>query len=224
MSNTGTRFNGTLKKWDIDRGFGFLAAEQGGQDVFVHVSSFPRDGHQPIVGEPLTFEIDRDRDGRKRAVRVQRPGVARAMPKPHTRIDRHRRTARSNSRTSWSFRTGLIALLLIASLVGFVYNQFTGARERAARLSVAPPVESLVAPTTAVPESPRPPPVVSRPLTAQAPAQRASFQCDGRQHCSQMSSCAEATYFLKNCPGTQMDGDGDGVPCEQQLCNGSFGR
>jgi hypothetical protein len=33
-----------------------------------------------------------------------------------------------------------------------------------------------------------------------------------------MKSCAEATYFLRNCPGTQMDGNNDGVPCEQQWC------
>ena len=44
------------------------------------------------------------------------------------------------------------------------------------------------------------------------------FQCDGRTHCSQMTSCEEATFFLKNCPGTKMDGDNDGVPCEQQWC------
>ena len=42
------------------------------------------------------------------------------------------------------------------------------------------------------------------------------FQCDGRTHCSQMTSCEEATFFLKNCPGTKMDGNNDGVPCEQQ--------
>ncbi len=45
-----------------------------------------------------------------------------------------------------------------------------------------------------------------------------TFTCDGRTHCSQMTSCAEATYFLKNCPGVKMDGDNDGVPCEQQWC------
>ncbi|MDM0041452.1 excalibur calcium-binding domain-containing protein [Variovorax sp. J22G21] len=45
-----------------------------------------------------------------------------------------------------------------------------------------------------------------------------TFRCDGRTHCSQMTSCAEATYFLKNCPGTKMDGNNDGVPCEQQWC------
>jgi excalibur calcium-binding domain-containing protein len=44
------------------------------------------------------------------------------------------------------------------------------------------------------------------------------FKCDGRIYCSQMTSCAEATYFLRNCPGTKMDGDHDGVPCESQWC------
>ena len=45
-----------------------------------------------------------------------------------------------------------------------------------------------------------------------------SFKCDGRQYCSQMSSCAEAKYFLANCPGVKMDGDKDGIPCEEQWC------
>lgn len=44
------------------------------------------------------------------------------------------------------------------------------------------------------------------------------FACDGRQYCSQMSSCAEAKYFLANCPGVKMDGDKNGVPCEKQWC------
>jgi hypothetical protein len=33
-----------------------------------------------------------------------------------------------------------------------------------------------------------------------------------------MQSCEEAEWFLENCPGMRMDGDGDGVPCEQQFC------
>ena len=53
----------------------------------------------------------------------------------------------------------------------------------------------------------------SKPSTSTA-----SFSCDGRKYCSQMTSCAEATYFLKNCPGVKMDGNNDGVPCEQQWC------
>ena len=43
------------------------------------------------------------------------------------------------------------------------------------------------------------------------------FKCDGRTHCTQMLSYEEAVFFLRNCPGTKMDGNGDGQPCEQQF-------
>jgi len=47
---------------------------------------------------------------------------------------------------------------------------------------------------------------------------RSPYQCDGRTHCSEMTSCEEAEFFLANCPGVKMDGGGDGVPCEKQWC------
>lgn len=40
------------------------------------------------------------------------------------------------------------------------------------------------------------------------------YRCDGRQYCGQMNSRAEAEFFIHNCPDTKMDGDRDGVPCE----------
>ena len=67
----------------------------------------------------------------------------------------------------------------------------------------------------------------SKPVAAAAAPAAASVtvafaakaaRCDGRQNCSQMSSCAEATWFLNSCAGVKMDGDRDGVPCEQQWC------
>jgi len=71
----------------------------------------------------------------------------------------------------------------------------------------------------------RPPSIQRDAADASAPSSTASpaspakpFTCDGRIYCSQMTSCEEATFFLKNCPGTKMDGDNDGVPCEQQHC------
>ena len=51
------------------------------------------------------------------------------------------------------------------------------------------------------------------------PKQSASYKCDGKIYCSQMTSCAEAKFFLQNCPGVKMDGDNDGIPCEKQWCN-----
>lgn len=45
------------------------------------------------------------------------------------------------------------------------------------------------------------------------------YRCDGRVYCSQMTSCQEATYFLKHCPNVKVDGNHDGIPCEKQWCN-----
>jgi len=61
------------------------------------------------------------------------------------------------------------------------------------------------------------PALAPKPVTLPAPA-AAAYRCDGRTYCSQMRSCDEATWFLKNCPGTKMDGNNDGVPCEKQWC------
>lgn len=44
------------------------------------------------------------------------------------------------------------------------------------------------------------------------------YSCDGRTYCSQMTSCEEAEFFLRNCPNVKMDGNNDGVPCQSQWC------
>lgn len=210
MPTTSTRFAGTLKKWNVERGFGFVVAEPGDQELFVHVSAFPRDGRQPIVGEPLSFEMELGPDGRKRAVRVHRPDDVPATQSTRSRerstdAERHRHSKRTEAASPSSFGTRLIALLVLAALGWFAYGEY---RSHLAERSLAAGTPQGV---MAAPEIP----AVAPP----APA----FQCDGRQHCSQMSSCREAKLFLKNCPGMQMDGDGDGIPCEQQWCTGFFG-
>lgn len=44
------------------------------------------------------------------------------------------------------------------------------------------------------------------------------FSCDGRPTCKQISSCAEARFYLEECGLTKLDRDHDGIPCES-LCN-----
>jgi len=56
------------------------------------------------------------------------------------------------------------------------------------------------------------------PASARNSTVAGQYKCDGRTYCSQMTSCAEATYFLRNCPGVKMDGNNDGIPCEKQWC------
>jgi len=44
-----------------------------------------------------------------------------------------------------------------------------------------------------------------------------SASCGNKTHCSEMSSCEEAKYYLAQCGVKSLDGNGDGVPCES-LC------
>jgi cold shock CspA family protein len=46
------------------------------------------------------------------------------------------------------------------------------------------------------------------------------FQCTpAKSSCSAMTSCAEAFFHQERCGVSNMDGDGDGIPCERQWCN-----
>ena len=91
-------------------------------------------------------------------------------------------------------------------------EQLNGERKkRTASATPAPAAASQSAEEKATPAAaPAPPPL---------PGIKAVFRCDARKYCSQMTSCAEAKYFLANCPGVNMDGDRNGVPCERQWCN-----
>ncbi|MDD2885693.1 MAG: excalibur calcium-binding domain-containing protein [Dechloromonas sp.] len=92
----------------------------------------------------------------------------------------------------------LIALLIVGAIGWQAYGKYL--RQNVEQLA-EPPVQQRVA--------------VNQPPVAIAPG----YRCDGRTHCSQMTSCQEATWFLKNCPDTKMDGNNDGIPCEKQWCN-----
>ena len=198
------RYDGSLKKWNAERGFGFIVADDGGQDLFAHISAFPRDGQLPTPGERLSFEIEPDRDGKKRAVRVLRAGVKPAA-RAHSANSSFRLSRTGHSQRKTGIGSKLIVLAIVAALGWYGYSKYANyaiqiqsAHQRAFELA---------APAT------RAEPTL---LTS------AGFQCDGRKYCSQMTSCKEAKVFLKNCPGMEMDGNHDGVPCEQQWCTDSF--
>lgn len=177
------RIEGTLSKWNDDRGFGFITPAQGGSEIFAHISAFPRNTSRPLVGEWLTFEVETDGEGKKRAKHVQ-------YPRPLSTVSSRPRLRRSESHGNRGW-----LLLLVGLAVGGYQKFFTSEATYSS-----------------------PSPALSPLLTAEPPVPIPRFQCDGRTYCSQMSSCEEAKYFLRHCPGTQMDGDGDGIPCEQQWC------
>ncbi len=67
------RVNGTVKFFNTTKGFGFIAPEGGGKDVFVHASALERSGLPPLnEGDNVTFVIEDDPRGRgKQAADLQ---------------------------------------------------------------------------------------------------------------------------------------------------------
>lgn len=198
------RHEGILIKWNDERGFGFIRPLSSTEEVFVHVSSFDRKGARPQLNDALSFEIEAGPNGKKKAVRVMRTASGRA---PESRVAPPRvPAARPVRRGSWGLWL-VMPLLVLLGVLG--YRQFM----RQGMQQQQPfAVQSSPLPSAADLQQPE-------PLRAVSPALPATtFRCDGRQHCSQMTSCAEARYFLANCPDVKMDGDRDGIPCEEQLC------
>ena len=62
---------GTVKWFNTTKGYGFIAPEGGGKDVFVHISAVERSGLTGLAdNQKVTFELQAGRDGRESAVNI----------------------------------------------------------------------------------------------------------------------------------------------------------
>jgi endonuclease YncB( thermonuclease family) len=66
----------------------------------------------------------------------------------------------------------------------------------------------------ALPKSEQVPPWEWRHRRAKRQGLTSDFTCGSKTRCAEMSSCAEARFYLERCGATKLDGDRDGVPCE----------
>ena len=63
--------NGTVKWFNTTKGYGFIAPESGGKDVFVHISAVERSGLTGLADDQkVTFDLESGRDGRESAVNI----------------------------------------------------------------------------------------------------------------------------------------------------------
>lgn len=182
---------GKLKHWNEGKGFGFIYLNDKSKDVFIHISAFKKMSRRPVVGDIIVFQKDVDNNGKVRASNAQIQGV----PSASLRKKNIKKEANSNL---------LLKVLLggVLVIIGFGISKSYFKQDQQAVVSNI----SIVSNVTTSKKS-------------QKIINISKYRCQGLEHCSEMSSCAEAKFYLRNCPNTKMDGDNDGVPCESQWCN-----
>ena len=63
---------GTVKFFNADKGYGFIAPEGGGGDAFVHISAMERAGMSTLdKDQRVSYELETDRRGKTSAVNLQ---------------------------------------------------------------------------------------------------------------------------------------------------------
>ena len=178
---------GKLKRWNDDKGFGFIASADGRKDIFIHVSALKRMGRRPTVGDVIIYQVHTDNDGKTRAVNAKIEGVAEVKPRPVGKI------AKKQNKSNWFSKVLPVALVILLGSIAF--NRFVTHNE---------PYEKSAASISSY---------------AAKKEDNRIYSCAGKVYCSEMTSCDEAKFYQRNCPGTKMDGDGDNIPCESQWCS-----
>ncbi|MEL4430190.1 excalibur calcium-binding domain-containing protein [Shewanella mangrovisoli] len=190
---------GILVRWNDEKGFGFIQPEQQGKDVFIHITVLKHMARKPQVGDSILYRTEVQNDGKVKAIKASIEGVA-------VLANTSKSPRRNANPPSRSLSNTLLPLLLIFGIGIFGFKKYT-------EYEIAQAPNNTEIETTPLYE----------PQTQFQSAPQAQFRCEaGKTHCSQMSSCAEATFYINHCPNTQMDGDGDGIPCERQWCSKSL--
>jgi cold shock CspA family protein len=193
---------GKLVRWFDDKGFGFIKPENGKDDIFIHISALKSMSRKPIIGDVIYYQISFDANGKTCAVNAKIEGVSQALTlAPLEQVRKTPRSSPANERPYRNLATrsnkpkksfSMVPVLIAIGVAIFVYNKVS--KEK----SFIDQVKTLTAETLPIEQSEQ-------------------FQCQGKVWCSQMSSYEEAIFYLRNCPGTKIDGDGDGIPCERQF-------
>ena len=119
---------GSLKSWNDAKGFGFIQPEQGGEQLFVHISAL-RGERRPQPGEVVLYVAGRDAQGRLRAehmrhegLSLDRPAIRRkpnaANPVPTPRGKQRESRQKSGGIRQLSLKLAVLGLLCSLPAVG----------------------------------------------------------------------------------------------------------
>lgn len=187
--------HGTIVSWNDSRGYGFIKPDNENQSVFVHISAFGRLFKRPAPGDRVFFDTIIEQSGKQKA-KIARIIDDGSPGNDSIKSQSAKRGYQKPAEDYTQYHSGkknkviLILIGLIVCAMLLAVSKF--------RSGLVPLVVDKTTQTSETIEVPR-------------------FKCEGKVHCSQMSSYEEALFYQRNCPGTQMDGDHDGIPCEQQF-------
>ncbi|MGB2741282.1 MAG: excalibur calcium-binding domain-containing protein [Cognaticolwellia sp.] len=188
---------GQLKSWIDDKGFGFIQSSELKQDTFIHISTLKAMSRKPKIGDFIYFDVETQDNGKSKAVNCRIEGVAAKAIAKHKSGHKPRM-----HRNSSAPKNKFVLLFMILGIGAFSYQRLGLSPTRTPiqqKIDITTPSETLL----------------NRAFSDKNTDTESKFSCDGRQHCSQMTSRAEAVYFINHCPNTKMDGDRDGIPCER---------
>ena len=127
---------GRVKFFNTDRGYGFIAPDDGGSDVFVHVHDVEAAGMKILVaGQLVAYEVGPTRDGRSKAVNLCRfpiqswypsQHLLRRNPLPRSQFGYRRRFPRAASQPQQDACAGRNGRYESVPLVGYRCDGFPG--------------------------------------------------------------------------------------------------
>lgn len=195
---------GKLKGWDAAKGSGFIQQMNAGPDIPISSSGFRKKPEQLQDGDLIFFQIEVDAQARTKAVLAYKAGQ-RFAPAPLLKKPRL---------SSLPFQQ-LLSVMLSVSILAWLGYQFWYLLSPASSSIASGWVETEVVSDKSTLSDTR----VWPPVQDVQSEQESEWQCEGKIHCTEMRSCDEAKFYLNNCPDVAIDGDRDGIPCEQQWCS-----
>ena len=67
--------NGSLIRWDDEKGYGFIKPKEGEKEVFLHIAVVKTTGRRPKVGDTIVYKLVTGSDGKNRASSASIQGV-----------------------------------------------------------------------------------------------------------------------------------------------------
>jgi len=234
---------GKLVKWNAKKGFGFIRPNNGSKNIFIHISDFKEKGFTPYVGETIFYSIGRGKDGKEKAISA----YSNRKKLTHVGIYDKQKQQSYRGRNILNRRFILILFLGLFIMIGGLFKNFSTGQNSTQPLESHgekvyqdsdEDIDEFLKKTdefivkldtweknhiTKSTDNSSKKLIRATTYSYKKDVKRnlheiEKYHCDRRKYCGQMNSCEEAKYFLKHCPNTKMDGDGDGIPCESQWC------